>query len=332
MVDITDEMIEEAKSVNLVDYCKKNNIGLINENSRHPKLHEMDSLVLFPEGDKDARWYRFSRQEGGDAIAFVQYMDDTLSFKQAVLKLNNEDYISLPNKEIEPEPYEYQDNEVDEFDQAYNYLVNERKIDPILVESLKGKGLLAQDHYNNVVFKWSDFETGELVGANAQGTGHVKEGERSFKKIQRNSTRGKGFNVVRGHPKHIKFFESSIDMMSYMTLNQEIEEDTWYVSMEGLKDSVVKESLQTVGRHMGEMKEQDEEMTIESISFCVDNDEAGRDFAHSYIDSLVLDHGDEKKLLELDVPEEGDWNDALKQQVELQQKKQQIQEQNEIER
>ena len=37
------------------------------------------------------------------------------------------------------------------------------------------------------MFKWSDFETGELVGANAQGTGHVKEGERSFKKIQQNS-------------------------------------------------------------------------------------------------------------------------------------------------
>ena len=173
-----------------------------------------------------------------------------------------------------------------------------------------------------VAFKWNDLEIGKIVGANEQGTGGVSSGERSFKKIQRNSTRGKGFNIVRGQPKHIKFFESSIDMLSYMTLNKTIEEDTWYVSMEGLKNSVIKDNLQTVGRCMKEVKKQGKEMTVESISFCVDNDEAGQEFAESYINSFMLDHGDETKLLELDLPEEGDWNDALKKRIEEQERNQ----------
>lgn len=92
------------------------------------------------------------------------------------------------------------------------------------------KKLLAQDNYNNIVFKWNDLETGK------------------------------------------------------------------YTSMEGLKNSAVRDSLQTVGRCMKEVKKQGKEMTIESISFCVDNDGAGQEFAESYINSFVLDHGDETKL------------------------------------
>lgn len=40
-----------------------------------------------------------SQQEGGDAIAFAQYMDNSLTFEQAVLKLNDEHYSSVPNRD-----------------------------------------------------------------------------------------------------------------------------------------------------------------------------------------------------------------------------------------
>lgn len=51
-----------------------------------------------------------------------------------------------------------------------------------------------------------------------------------------------GFNYLNGMPKNLKFFEAPIDMLSYMSIHQSSSDkinDTWFVSMGGLKESVV---------------------------------------------------------------------------------------------
>lgn len=91
-------------------------------------------------------------------------------------------------------------------------------------------------------FLWKDPQTKETVGASYQGTfiDYERFGERgTYKHIDKNSTANHGFNLKIGDPKQLKFFESSIDLLSYAALNRDQLNDTWLVSMEGLKHQVM---------------------------------------------------------------------------------------------
>lgn len=315
---LTKEEIQKAREVNLVDYCLTNNIPLIRTHTRNPSLAEHDSLVFYPD-NKDRQWNRHSTGQGGDAIAFIQFYEsrhlpegETVSFQYAVNKLLDNDYKSVPKIRPPVPDFEYQNYEVKDFTKAKEYLVNERGIDEAFVSVLIDEGIIAQNNRNNIVFKWIDYDQdGKIVGANEQGTGRTKEGERSFKKTQRHSTRGKGFNLRIGEPENIKFFESAIDLLSYADIHQEQLENEWLVSMEGLKHTVVMETLNSCSRY----SKNHEDYHIHSVTFCVDNDEAGRTFADKYIGKLTILDPNGNKDFTLDVPENSkDWNDELKKQ------------------
>lgn len=288
------EKKKQAKNVNLIDFCRVKGISLIDENTTNPKLEEHDSLVFFPNS-KEAQWFRYSTQEGGDSIAFVQWYYD-LDFKEAIDLLLNSNALTLDKTTVtKKEPYRYnKEYEVDATDKITEYLVNERKVDLKIVNLFLDLGLINQDKNNNIVFKWID--NGLIVGSNRQGTYKTKETERSWKRIDKNSTNSRGFNIKIGKPKNIRFFESSIDLMSYMSLNMNNLKDTWFISMEGLKKSLF--------NHYAGIAIKEVE-NPPNVYFCVDNDEAGKEFAKGIQDM-------KSPFMHIELPKNHkDWNDQL---------------------
>lgn len=287
---------EKAKRINLIDFCKIKGIPLIDEQSSHPKLQEHDSLVFFPESI-EGQWFRFSTQEGGDSISFVQNYYN-VDFKKAIDLL-----LDVNAREINPndfrtkrEPFRYEKKyESKSVAEARRYLIDERKIDKNIVDLFIDLGLIKQDSRNNVVFKW--VEDGHLTGANRQGTQSRIKGERSWKKTDRNTTNGRGFNLKVGEPRIVRFFESAIDLMSYMSLYKSNLKDTWFISMEGLKNTLFSHYVSTAIEELNGKPPK--------VIYCIDNDRTGHEFA----DKLK---GINSKHLYIEQPKEHkDWNDQL---------------------
>lgn len=287
---------EKAKRINLVEFCKNRGIPLIEENSKNPKLAEYDSLVFFPDSI-ESQWYRYSTQKGGDAISFVEDYYN-VNFKEAITILLDSNVHEIDPSSVireKTEVFKYEkEYEVSDCSIAKKYLTEERKISPALVDLFINIGLLKQDSRNNAIFKWVD--DGRVVGANRQGTGPQKEEERSWKKIDRGSTRDRGFNIKIGTPKTIRFFESSIDMMSYMSMNKNKLKNTWFIAMEGLKKGLFEHY---VGSALKVLEQPPK------IIYCVDNDRAGNEFAEKML-SMKSPYifVEQPKVLK-------DWNDEL---------------------
>ncbi|EJQ43587.1 hypothetical protein IEQ_04915 [Bacillus cereus BAG6X1-2] len=235
------EEIEKASSLDIVDYCMQNDIPIKCDSERYYRLVEHDSLII---DRKKNQFYWNSKGVNGNIINFVQEVEGA-SFTGALQRLLDEEknYEKSSDVTFVAEPYEYEkfaEKEVDRFDKARDYLIKGGKIDEQVVDALHKKGLIKQDKYNNVVFLWKDRETGEVMGESEQGVVHSDKFKRgSWKSIQKNSTPNYGFNVLNGEPKNLKFFESSVDLLSYASLHKKDLQDTHLISMEGLKPQVV---------------------------------------------------------------------------------------------
>ncbi|MBT2618982.1 MULTISPECIES: DUF3991 and TOPRIM domain-containing protein [unclassified Bacillus (in: firmicutes)] len=299
----TKEDIKKAETIDIIDFCDQNSIDVQSDNERYYRLVEHDSCVI--DRRKNV-FYWNSKGKGGNIINFVQEVEET-NFMGAMNKLldENHDYQKNENVEFVVVPYEYSpEKEVEKFDKARDYLINVRKIDAELVDDLHDKGLIKQDKYNNVLFLWKDYEN--IMGCSEQGTIKSEKFKRgTWKSVHKNSTANYGFNVKNGEPKHLKFFESSIDLLSHATLNKKKLKDTWLISMEGLKHN-------TVYNYVLKAKEQLKD-TPESVSLCVDNDKAGTTF----VDKLSLLEVKRKDgtsySMKQELPTKGkDWNEQLK--------------------
>ncbi|KIO69302.1 hypothetical protein B4065_1475 [Caldibacillus thermoamylovorans] len=302
----SEEKIKQACSVDIVDYCMENGISVQSDTERYYRLIDHDSCVI--DRKKNAFFWN-SRGVSGNIINFVREYEG-LTFKETVEKILRGKYEENANVFFSNEPFVYSsENEVANFDKARNYLVNERYIDKDLVDSLHNKGLIKQDKHNNVLFLWKDYEN--IMGCSEQGTINTNKYKHStWKKIQKNSTEKYGFNFMTGQPKHLKFFESSIDALSYATLNKDKITDTWFVSMEGLKHT-------TVFNYFIKAKEILKEVP-DSVSLCVDNDPGGLEFLEKFKWLEVKRKDGSTYDFAIDIPEKPysvekwDWNDQLK--------------------
>lgn len=301
----TKEDINKAVNVDIVDYCKQNNIDLVSDNERYFRLEEHDSLVI--DRRKNAYFWN-SNGTGGNILNFIQEVEK-VNFKEAMTKVLEEGkYAEKEEIEYVQEPYEYDPTkELTHFEKAREYLINTRGIDPEIVDNLHQKGLLKQDKRNNVLFLWKDYE--RVMGCSEQGTYHTDRFKRgSWKSVQKNSTADYGFNVKYGDPKNLKFFESSIDLLSYASINKRDLEDTHLISMEGLKHN-------TVFNYIIKAKQETNE-SPDSISLCVDNDKAGQNFVEKLSNFQLIKSDGTRKDIQAELPSSKDgvkdWNDLLK--------------------
>lgn len=325
---VSKEEVLAAKQVDIVDYATSNGISLIKDSERYYRWADHDSLVI----DRKENFFNWNSQGiDGDSVQFAQTVGGIGSLPEAVQILNGGEYEAHSTESVPQEPYYYDSTrEVIDFSKARDYLVNERKADPKIVDVLHKNGLLAQDKYNNVVFK--AVEDGEVVGASEQGTVRNENYKRgSWKHIQENSKKGTGFHFTVGKPENIKFFESGTDALSYASINKAEIQNTRFVSMDGLKPDTVLNHTERAVAELGKVPN--------SVSLCVDNDPAGTNFSErkSFVEKfnmLQLQREDgtmvqfEKEMPEIPLQkqaegiEKWDWTDERGYQVEQLQSKQ----------
>ena len=150
--------------------------------------------------------------------------------------------------------------------------------------------MIAQEEKTgNVLFKYCD-DQGKVIGAEKVGTST----DHKFKGIATGSAAGHGFEVVRGTGEKAFFFESAIDMLSYLQMHDIELTDCRLVSMMGVKPNIV---LDTMLRH---------NIAPENVFLCSDNDTAGNEFAQR----LQEQYTDMKRVITPDTYK--DWNDMLR--------------------
>lgn len=306
-----EQALENARTANILEVAQSAGIQLKREGATQYRDANNHSMVFTPSKNS---YYENNGQFGGDPIHFVQNVVGIKDFKEAVQYINNTHAHSIDLDTIQKkEPYHYhQERESQDFSRAFDYLTKERGIKPALVNKLHEAGLIRQDKRNNVLFLWNN--SGKVVGCTEQGTVKMKEainGRHYWKGIQRHSESNQGFNFGTGQPKNLKFFESPIDSLSYVSIHG-LEKDTRYMSMDGLKEQTV---IQTIKKAMEKTNNQ-----LSSIQLCVDNDEAGRKFAQKFnkINQVTSDGQHYDVPIQYNAPqqpegkEKWDWNNELK--------------------
>ena len=293
---ITDEQKERAAFVNLPQFLMAHGFDLKKVGKEyvwkdHDSLHIKDN----GPGERGA-WFRFSEDKGGDNIGFLrEYMG--MSFVDAVEALTGEhiDRTYTPSHTYEQKPKTLTARELslDEADNArrvFAYLCKTRGLDYDMVSALVRGGSIAQEEKTgNVLFKYYD-EQGKVIGAEKVGTST----DHKFKGIATGSAAGHGFEVVRGTGEKAFFFESAIDMLSYMQMHDKELTDCRLVSMMGVKPNIV---LDTMLRN---------NISPDHVFLCSDNDTAGNEFAQR----LQEQYPDMKRVITPDTYK--DWNDMLR--------------------
>jgi len=322
---VTDEEKERANNVNILEYLLSIGEPLKSQGNNFYRHQDHDSLVV---NAKKNYFSWNSKGVSGNAVTYLMHVHN-VPFQQAVKQINND----LGEKDVSafqapkhayPDKFHYDVKEVSGNDNAYNYLVHDRKIDPQVVRQFMQADLIKEDSYKNVVFKWKD--KGELIGANLQGTREIPVEKRMhadrayFKKVLPTTEEAtfSGFNVTRGYPDKLYFFESPIDLLSYYSLNRTKLTNCRLMSMDGLKEKTV---LKTLMNTIKELKESGR--ALQGITLCVDNDQAGRDFIDKMNNLGLKVKGKDGQSLDfqVDIPdlpkgqEKWDWNNELKAQV-----------------
>lgn len=303
---ITDEQKERANLVNLPQFLMSHGFDLKKVGKEYV-WKEHDSLHIKDNGPGESgQWFRFSENKGGDNIGLLrEYMD--MSFIDAVEALTGEliDRTYTPSrtyesKSVQQTARELSLAEADNCRRVFAYLCKTRGLDYDMLSALVKKGIISQEEKTgNVLFKYYD-DRGKVIGAEKVGTST----EHKFKGIATGSAGGHGFEVVCGTGEKAFFFESAIDMLSYLQMHSKELDNCRLVSMMGVKPSIV---LDTMLRH---------NIAPENVFLCSDNDTAGNEFARR----LQEQYPDMKRIITPDTYK--DWNDMLRnipKQIEVEQ-------------
>lgn len=279
------ELIKKARQTNLGEYLLYKGEPIIKSGTRYRHL-KYDSLVFTRNS-----FYWNSKNEKGNSIDFLMFYYG-MDFIHAVNELIR--YLNISPQSIDVLPKTEEDFQFSKLcldisnKNVIDYLTDRRMLERKLIIDLVQNGYICQEcGTNNILFPMYD-EKHNIVGAEVHGS----TSDRRYKGIYKNSKYGYGFNIVYGKPDYMYFFESAIDLISFIEIalrNNKNPNKKCFVSMGGLKDSVIKKMSSIYGG---------------SIVLCVDSDTAGKNFA-----------GKIKKLypniLEIYPPEYKDWNEYL---------------------
>lgn len=273
----TEEELAIAKSVDLTAVASS--LGYtVKKIGRYHTLKEMDSIRIYER----THWFRWSRQyergeNGGSQIDFLRvfcgmevkeavfWLLDFAGYRRGVERMN---LVPLEPKTKERGkekktfilPAPAPDNSY-----LYSYLNQERGISKDVIDFFVLRGLIYESkQYHNIVFKGND-ANGVTRFASMRGV-FDKEGE-TFKCDVAGNDKQYGFNVVNEDSTKLVIFEAAIDLMSYMDIHGDFESNKLALGM--LHDAPLETFLK---EHTG----------IDTIYFCLDNDEPGRKAAEHF--------------------------------------------------
>ena len=281
----TQAQIDKANAVELEKFLRAQGETLVRSGKEYRwKAH--DSLTVC--GNK---WFRHSQSKGGLPVDFVMEFYGK-SFPEAVQMLTGEPGEVQPEADPAPSPaFRLPLRNVTNAN-ILNYLTQERKLSPSLVNFFIVAGDIYEDAaHHNVVF----------VGRDADGHPRYASSRGINEKFRQNAAGAeKAFGFAhRGTDKQLLVFEASIDLLSFIELFPKNWQQHNYLSLGGVSGKALRQFLS-------------ERPDVERVFLCLDADKAGED-ACKRLATLLPDSVSVTRIQ----PCMKDWNDVLVHRAEI---------------
>ena len=281
----TQAQIEKANAVDLEKFLRAQGETLVPSGKEYRwKAH--DSLTVC--GNK---WFRHSQSKGGFPVDFVMEFYGK-SFPEAVQMLTGEPGEAQPEADPAPSPaFRLPLRNVTNAN-ILNYLTQERKLSPSLVNFFIAAGDIYEDAaHHNVVFVGRDAD-GHPRYASSRG---IRE---KFRQDAAGAEKAFGF-AHRGTDKQLLVFEAPIDLLSFIELFPKNWQQHNYLSLGGVSGKALRQFLS-------------ERPDVERVFLCLDSDKAGED-ACKRLAALLPDTMSVTRIQ----PCMKDWNDVLVHRAEI---------------
>ena len=281
----TQAQIDRANAANLEDFLRAQGETLVRSGKEYRwKAH--DSLTVY--GNK---WFRHSQSKGGFPVDFVMEFYGK-SFPEAVQMLTGEPGEVQPEADPAPSPaFRLPLRNVTNAN-ILNYLTQERKLSPSLVNFFIAAGDIYEDGaHHNVVFVGRDVD-GHPRYASSRG---INE---KFRQDAAGAEKAFGF-AHRGTDKQLLVFEAPIDLLSFIELFPKNWQQHNYLSLGGVSGKALRQFLS-------------ERPDMERVFLCLDADKAGED-ACKRLAALLPDTMSATRIQ----PCMKDWNDVLVHRAEI---------------
>ena len=281
----TQAQIDKANAVDLEKFLRAQGETLVRSGKEYRwKTH--DSLTVC--GNK---WFRHSQSKGGFPVDFVMEFYGK-SFPEAVQMLTGEPGEAQPEADSAPSPaFRLPLRNVTNAN-ILNYLTQERKLSPSLVNFFIAAGDIYEDSsHHNVVFVGRDAD-GHPRYASNRG---INE---KFRQDVAGAEKAFGF-AHRGTDKQLLVFEAPIDLLSFIELFPKNWQQHNYLSLGGVSGKALRQFLS-------------ERPDVERVFLCLDADKAGED-ACKRLEALLPDTVSVTRIQ----PCMKDWNDVLVHRAEI---------------
>ena len=281
----TQTQIDKANAVDLEKFLRAQGETLVRSGKEYRwKAH--DSLTVC--GNK---WFRHSQSKGGLPVDFVMEFYGK-SFPEAVQMLTGEPGEAQPEADPAPSPaFRLPLRNVSNAN-ILNYLTQERKLSPSLVNFFIAAGDIYEDAaHHNVVFVGRDAD-GHPRYASSRG---IRE---KFRQDAAGAEKAFGF-AHRGTDKQLLVFEAPIDLLSFIELFPKNWQQHNYLSLGGVSGKALRQFLS-------------ERPDVERVFLCLDADKAGED-ACKRLTALLPDTVSVTRIQ----PCMKDWNDVLVHRAEI---------------
>lgn len=281
----TQAQIDRANAVNLEDFLRAQGETLVRSGKEYRwKAH--DSLTVC--GNK---WFRHSQSKGGYPVDFVMEFYGK-SFPEAVQLLTGEPGEAQPEADPAPSPAFRLPLRNATNANILNYLTQERKLSPSLVNFFIAAGDIYEDAaHHNVVF----------VGWDADGHPRYASCRGIYEKFRQDVAGAeKSFGFAhRGTDKQLMVFEAPIDLLSFIELFPKNWQQHNYLSLGGVSAKALQQFLS-------------ERPDMERVFLCLDADKAGED-ACKRLAALLPDTVSVTRIQ----PTRKDWNEVLVHRAEI---------------
>ena len=281
----TQAQIDKANAVDLEKFLRAQGETLVRSGKEYRwKAH--DSLTVC-----ENKWFRHSQSKGGFPVDFVMEFYGK-SFPEAVQMLTGEPGKVQPEADPAPSPaFRLPLRNVTNAN-ILNYLTQERKLSPSLVNFFIAAGDIYEDAaHHNVVFVGRDAD-GHPRYASSRGI-HEK-----FRQDAAGAEKAFGF-AHRGTDKQLLVFEAPIDLLSFIELFPKNWQQHSYLSLGGVSSKALRQFLS-------------ERPDVERVFLCLDADKAGED-ACKRLAALLPDTMSVTRIQ----PCMKDWNDVLVHRAEI---------------
>ena len=281
----TQAQIDRANAANLEDFLRAQGETLVRSGKEYRwKAH--DSLTVC--GNK---WFRHSQSKGGYPVDFVMEFYGK-SFPEAVQLLTGETGEAQPEADPAPSPaFRLPLRNVTNAN-ILNYLTQERKLSPSLVNFFIAAGDIYEDAaHHNVIF----------VGRDADGHPRYASSRGIQEKFRQDLAGAeKAFSFAhRGTDKQLLVFEAPIDLLSFIELFPKNWQQHSYLALGGVSAKALQQFLS-------------ERPDVERVFLCLDADKAGED-ACKRLAALLPDSVSVTRIQ----PCMKDWNDVLVHRAEI---------------